>query len=161
MANLTGITINPLPLETVAKKGFTHVIIVDFTAIALMTSTTAQAVFPANALAAATTTMLAGARIERCAWRVATAFVFSPGTLVFSLGDGGDAARFIAAATDLKTAAYGEGAISKMPYTYAAADTIDLVVTAGAGALTSVTAGSLEIYLAKSDLSNLSSGVTP
>jgi hypothetical protein len=160
MPNLTGLTINPVSDQTILKHGFTHQIILDYTGVAVMTSGTLQAIFPANALAAATVTIPAGTRVERCAINVATAFTFAPGTLVAIIGDDGDDDRYLTSTT-LKTAAWTETvpATTTTPYIYNAANTIDIIVTAGAGALTSVTAGSLEIYLKISDLNALRTGV--
>lgn len=144
-----------LPLsvsEAAENAGFNLKIVIPYTDIAALTTATAASIFPALNVA---TTFPAGLHIANVAFRVSTAFVFAPGTLVFSVGDGGDAARFIAASTDLKTSAYGTGAITKFPYTYNAADTLDITVTAGSGALTSVTAGELHIYLATSAIDKL------
>lgn len=158
MANLTGLTINPVSDLTAIRHGFTHQVILDYTGVATMTSGTAQAIFPGNALGVATVTVPAGFRVERCAINVATAFAFAPGTLVAVVGDGSDTDRYFAS-TDIKTAAWTENTASTKPYIYNAADTIDIIVTAGAGALTSVTAGSLEIYFKMSDLNGLRTGV--
>jgi hypothetical protein len=158
MPNLTGLTINPVSDLTKIRHGFTHQVILDFTGVALMTSGSAQAIFPGNALGAATVTLPAGTRVERCAVNVATAFTFAPGTLVAVVGDGSDTDRYFAS-TDIKTAAWTENAGTTKPFISTAADTIDIIVTAGAGALTSVTAGSLEIYFSLSDLNGLRTGV--
>jgi len=155
---MDGIEIKPLPIETAAQTGFTHIIAVDWTAVKLMTSGTLQAIVPNNALGVATVELPAGTIVRAAAARVVTAFVFSPGTLVFKLGDNNDDDRYIAASTDLKTAAYINGVIANYPYQYAAANTIDIIVTAGSGALTSVTAGVLEIYLAMAGIAGLGSG---
>lgn len=143
----------PLPFETIALRGWTHKLIVDYTDVATWTSGTAQAVVPQNALGVATKTFPAGYRVKNCACQVKTAFVFAPGTLVFTFGDDGNVARLIAS-LDLKTAAWQEGVIANYPVLYNAANTLDLIVTAGAGALTSVTAGLLEIYLEMEDLND-------
>jgi len=158
MANLTGLTITPFSENEIARHGFTHKIVVDYTGVATMTSGTLQAIFPGNALGATSSTFSAGFRVERCVVNVATAFTFAPGTLVAIIGDDGDDDRLFASTT-IKTAAYVENAIATKPVTYNAANTIDLIVTAGAGALTSVTAGSLEVYLAITDLAALRTGV--
>jgi hypothetical protein len=158
MPNLTGLTITPFAEQETARHGFTHKIVVDYTGVAVMTSGTAQAIFPGNALGAATSTFAAGYRVERAVVNVATAFTFTPGTLVAIIGDGGDDDRYFASTT-IKTAGWLENAVTTKPYTYGSADTIDLIVTAGAGALTSVAAGSLEIYLAITDLAALRTGV--
>ena len=142
----------PLSLVEAGNTGFTHKLVVTYSDVAVLTSGTAASVYPGFN---GSTTGPAGLMVNNAAWRVVTAFTFAPGTLVFSLGDGSDAARFIAASTDLKTAAFGGAAITKFPYVYAAADTIDITVTAGAGALTSATAGELHIYLSMVPLAQL------
>lgn len=134
----------PLTTQEAANSGFTHKVVVTFTDVAGLTSGTAASIYPGFNGA---TTSPAGLAVLDTAWRVATAFAFTPGTLTFQVGDGSDADRFITAATDLKTAAFGVGAITTQPYVYTAADTIDITITAGSGALTSVTAGELHLYL--------------
>lgn len=137
--------IDILSNEERAASGFTHKVTLPYTDIKTQTSTTAFSILASLATAATGTNMPVRTTVLRCLAEVTTAFVFSPGTLVFTAGDGGDAARYIASVT-LKTAARIDGVTAKMPHTYDAADTIDLVVTAGAGALTSITAGELVLY---------------
>lgn len=142
----------PLTTQESANALFTHKVIITAADVATLTSGSAASIYPGFN---GSTNGPAGLMVNNIAWRVVTAFTFSPGTLVFSVGDGGDAARFIAASTDLKTAAFGAGAITKFPYVYASADTIDITVTAGAGALTSATAGELHIYFKMVSLATL------
>lgn len=142
----------PLTIEESANSGLTHKVVITYSDVILLTSGTAASIYPGFN---GSTNGPAGLAVLDVHWRVVTAFTFSPGTLVFSLGDGGDAARFVAASTDLKTAAFGTGAITKYPYTYAAADTIDITITAGAGALTSATAGEVHLFLRLVPLANL------
>src|SRR5437868_3383833 len=112
---MTGVTIIPLPNNTTLKHGFTHMIVIDFTAIAAMTSGAAQAIFPNNAVGVATVTFPIGTRISALAVNVQTACTFAPGTLVATIGDGGDAERFFAS-TDMKTAGFvTENALTKKP----------------------------------------------
>ena len=138
----------PLSNEEAIKTGFTHKLVFPYTDFTGLTSGTAYSIFPKLNSA---TTFNAGTRVRACAFNVSTVFVFAAGTLVFKIGDGGDTARFVAASTDLLTAAYGEGAISKMPYTYASADTIDITITAGAGTPATIASGELHVYLALCD----------
>lgn len=130
--------------EERVSTGFTHKIILAYTDFTSEATTVAFEIFPK--LTSSTPTFPAGTTVLACAARVSTAFVFAAGTLVFTLGDGGDTARYIASVT-LKTAAWISGVQSKMPYVYNAADTIDIVATAGAGDLPTITAGELIIFL--------------
>lgn len=157
MATISGINIKPLSVNERVGR-FTHKITVDYTAVAVMTSGTLQALYPGNTLGSATVTVPAGTRVSACAVEVTTAFTFSPGTLVMIIGDDGAADRYFASTT-IKTAAWTENTPTTKPYTYGAANTIDIIITAGAGALTSATAGSLDIYLAIEDLNKLSDGI--
>lgn len=138
----------PLSNEEVIKTGFTHKLVFPYTDFTGLTSGSAYGIFPKFN---ATTTFNAGTRVRAAAWNVSTAFTFAAGTLIFRIGDAGDSARYVAAATDLKTAAYGEGAIAKMPYTHAAADFLIITVTAGAGTPATIAAGELHVYLAICD----------
>lgn len=141
-------TITPLSYEEQIASRFTHKIVMPYTDFTGLTSGSTYSLFPALNAA---TTFGAGTRIAAFAVRVSTAFTFSPGTLVIKIGDGGDDDRFFASTT-VKTAAWLENALTTKPYVYDAADTIDFVMTAGAGALSSITAGELTIYISVSDL---------
>jgi len=147
----------PLSNQEAARSGFTHKIIIPYTDMTGWTSGTAYSVFPQIGTASAATgsaTFNIGTRVRAVAANVSTAFTFAAGTLVFSLGDGGDAARFVAASTDLKTAGYiTDSALTKKPYIYTAADTIDITVTAGAGTPATIAAGELHLFLALEDSS--------
>lgn len=148
----------PLTVQEKAEHGFTHRIIIPYTDMTGWTSGTAYSIYPNIGTAAdadATGTIPAGTRVRAVVANVYTAFTFAAGTLVCSVGDGGDAARFVAASTDLKTAAYTENALTKKPYIYGSADTIDITVTAGAGTPATIAAGELHIYIALSDLNGL------
>jgi hypothetical protein len=145
----------PLTQEEAAGSGQTHKIIVTAADVAALTSGTAASLYPGFNGAV---TFDAGLLADNFTWRVKTAFTFSGannGTLTFQVGDGGDAARFIAADTDLKTAAFGAGAITKYPYVYNAADTIDITVTAAVQAIGLVNAGELHIYCRLSSIAQL------
>ena len=144
-------TINKLSYEEAIFKGFTHKITIPYTDLTGLTSGNAYSIFPALNAA---TTIPAGSRVSACAVNVSTAFVFSPGTLVAIIGDGGDTDRYFASTT-IKTAGYTENTPTTKPYTYGTADTIDIIVTAGAGALSSITAGSLDVFLRVEDLSTV------
>jgi hypothetical protein len=137
--------------EAEANGGFNCRITMPYTDFTSETSGAAFEVLPK--LTTSTPTLPAGTRVEKAAARVSTAFVFAPGTLVFEFGDGGDTDRFIAS-TSLKTAAWINGAKTTVPHIYDSADTIDILVTAGAGALSSITAGELIILLQLSNLNN-------
>jgi len=143
----------PLTNEEAARSSFTHKVVIPYTDISTKTSATAFTIYPS--LDGSATGLPMGFRVASLAYNVATAFVFSPGTLVFSCGDAGDAARYVVASTDLKTAAYGESALTKKPFTLTTAAAIQLTVTAGSGALTSITAGSLELYIEMADLTKI------
>jgi hypothetical protein len=137
--------IDVLSHEEVLTSGYTHKITIPYTDIAVETSGTAFEIFPK--LTTSTPTIPAGSVVTQAALLVTTAFTFAPGTLAAELGDGGDVDRFVAS-SDIKTAAWYAGVPANIPHTYVAADTIDVEVTAGAGALTSVTAGELVVLLA-------------
>jgi hypothetical protein len=137
------------PLSINERNGFTHKCVLSYTDIAALTSGAAASIFPGFNGSA---TFPAGTRVSACAVHVSTACTFSPGTLVAIVGDGSDTDRFFTS-TDMKTAAWAENGLTTKPYTYNAADTIDIIFTAGAGALTSVTAGEVIVYLNIEDLS--------
>lgn len=141
-----------LAQEEVVMTGWTHKFVIPYTDIAAETSAAAFELLPK--LSSSSPTLPAGTQVLRAAAYVSTAFVFSPGTLVFEFGDGGDTDRFIAS-TSLKTAGWINGAKTTVPHIYSSADTIDLLVTAGAGALTSITAGELIIFAHLANLNDL------
>lgn len=136
--------IQVLSNEERVSTGFTHKIVLPYTDFITEATTVAFEIFPK--LTNSTPTFPAGTVVLAAAARVSTAFTFAAGTLVFTLGDGGDAARYIASVT-LKTAAWISGVQSKMPNVYNAADTIDIVATAGAGDLPTIAGGELIIFL--------------
>lgn len=142
----------PLTNEEAARSSFTHKVVIPYTDISTKTSGTAFTIYPS--LAGSATGLAAGYRVASLAYNVATAFAIT-GTLVFSCGDAGSAARYVAASTDLKTAAYGESAVANKPFTLPAAAAIQLTVTAGSSALTTLTAGSLELYIEMTDLTKI------
>lgn len=131
------------------SRGLTHKIILTYSDIVAMTSGTAYAI-PGTSSTIATAAaqvsaspLVAGTLVKQCYIEVVTAFS-GTGTLVAIVGDGGDTARYIASTT-LKTAAWIQPTL-KEPYQYTAADTIDIVVTAGTD-ITTFTAGEMHIYL--------------
>ena len=135
----------PLNNEEATRSGFTHKFIIPYTDLNDKTSGTAFVIYPS--LAGSATGLTAGFRVGDLAYNVATAFTLSGGgTLVFSCGDAGDAARYVAASTDLLTAGYGESALTKKPYTLPAAASIRLTVTVATSTMAQISAGSLEIY---------------
>lgn len=132
------------------SNGFNVKMSIPYTAFTSLTSGSVYSLFPQFN---GTTDANAGTTVARLLVNVDTAFVFAPGTLVMIIGDDGDTARFFASTT-IKTAGYvTENALSKKPFTYAAANTIDITLTAGAGALSSITAGNLTILAHIVDLS--------
>ena len=156
----------PLPVETQARTGKSHKLIIDYrdingTSATTMagqsqtfsspwTSGTAQAVIPPNALGASSITLPAGTQVELdTVANVTTAFASSGGSitsLTLSLGDGGSATRFLNAA-DLKTAGYVTGVVSTGRYLYTSADTIDATATISGQAIASLNAGEVEILV--------------
>jgi hypothetical protein len=145
----------PLPFETQAVMGVSHILRLTYQDVILLTSGTGQAAVPTNDLGAATSVIPIGMHVSKVIPNVVTAFAFSGannGTLTGSLGDGGSATRFVNA-QDMKTAAYGTSYTSK--YVYAAADTIDVTFTAATQAITALTAGQVDFYLKLDDTSTL------
>jgi hypothetical protein len=144
-------TITKLSAEETRESGFTHKVALDYTDFTALTSGTDYPIFPRFNVA---TNFPALTRVVDITLRVRTAFVFAPGTLVAQVGDTGSAARYIAAATDIKAAAVADPTASS-PHGYLAADRITIRLTAGAGALSSITAGALDLFLSVSDISKL------
>lgn len=132
------------------SRGLTHKLVMGYADVAALTSGTAYSIFPTAArvlpTAAAGTTLPAGTIVKQFYSRVTTAFASALNTitLVDIVGDDGDTARY-AASTTLKTAAYRQPTL-KTPYLYTAANTIDVVYTAGVEAITVLTAGEVEYY---------------
>lgn len=129
-------TIIPLSAEEHRGLGFTHKLVLTAADIIDKTSGTAFAVFSAAA----------GDYVRSVALRISDAFTFAAGTCAIEVGDGGDAARFIAS-KDLKTLGWAGQVQAKVPHVYAAADTIDVEVTVGAGDIADVADGQVEIFL--------------
>lgn len=144
-------TITKLSLEEIVAKGFTHKLTIPYTDMTGLTSGSAYSLFPALNAA---TTIPAGTRVSACAVNVSTAFTFAAGTLTIKIGDGGDDDRFFAATT-LKTAGYTENTPTTKPYTYGAADTIDFIITCGAGTPATIAAGSVDVFLRIEDLTTV------
>jgi len=160
-------TIIPLPAETRALLGYDYIWRLTYAEIAQLTSGTAQALFPANALAAATKTSPAGVVVEKIVPKVVTAVAASAGTLTtltYTLGDGASANRFVASANAM-SAAWGTAYTSK--YAYAAADTIDITFTlntdseAVISTVATLSAGQIDFYVKLADLSGLSDVIQP
>lgn len=164
MANIG--TLIPLPFES-NVAGYTHILRLTYQDIAALTSGTAQAVVPINALAAATGTLPAGMHVSKVLPRVVTAVAASAGTLTtltYVLGDGGSTNRFVASA-DATAAAWGVAYTSKFVYT--AADTIDIIFTlntnstAVISSVATLSAGQIDFYLQLQDASGLANIVEP
>lgn len=137
----------PLTTQEAANTEFTRKLILTYADIIQLTSGTGASVLPGFNSAI---TFPTGLYVFAATAVVKTAFGFTGannGTLVFTLGDSGDAARFIAS-TDLKgTVTYQAGAITKYPYVYTAAGQILLTVTAATQVIGLVNVGELHIYL--------------
>lgn len=153
----------PLPVETQARTGKTHKLVITAKDIngtsstlagqtqtfsSAWTSGTAQAVIPPNALGASSLTLPAGTQVLGTALvNVVTPFTGgSVSAMTLSLGDGGSATRFVNAVDVFTAAGYLAGAVAN--YNYVSADTIDAKFTATGDTLANVTAGEVEIYLA-------------
>lgn len=148
-------TIIALNNQERAATGYTHKIVSPYTDWTDKTSGTAYSILPALGTAATptgSTTNLSGTHVGKCTLNVTTAFVFAPGTLAITIGDGGSANRFLTS-TSVKATGSTTTAGAAVPYVYPAADTIDITMTAGAGALSSITAGVMELYFTLADAS--------
>lgn len=142
-----------LPSETRRTTGYSRKVILTWEDIKAWTSGTAQALIPENALGAATVTGKANIAVARWITNVTQAFAGGAGlTLTLSIGDGGGATRHVNA-RDLT--ALGMVAGTHDAYVYTAADTIDATATAGVAAITTLTAGIVEIYFDLVDLNDL------
>lgn len=145
-------TITTLSEQESAKTGFTHKLTFTYADVAAEATTVAFEVFPKWTTA---TNMAAGNRVLDCALDVETAFTGGAlSALTVVVGDGGDTARFLASSS-IFTASYFSGAISKMPYVYTAADTIDMIITATGAACSACTAGKAHLYLAIHQMTRL------
>jgi hypothetical protein len=150
-------TITKLSLEEIVSKGFTHKLTIPYTDMTGWTSGTAYSIWPSLGTASdadGTGTIAAGSRVSACAVNVSTAFTFAAGTLVAIIGDDGDTDRYFASTT-LKTAGYTENTPTTKPYTYGAANTIDIVITCGAGTPATIAAGSVDVFLRIEDLTTV------
>lgn len=131
------------------SNGFNVKMSIPYTAFTSLTSGTAYALFPTFN---GSTNANAGTTVSRLLVNVDTAFTHAD-TCVIIIGDGADTARFFAS-TSVKTAGYvTENALTKKPYTYASADTIDIKMTVGSGALSTISTGNLTILAHIVDLS--------
>ena len=144
-----------LPFETQAATRFNRKLVLNAPDLAKLTSGTAQAVVPENALGVATLTLPKNVYVGRVMVNVATAFTSSGGaitTLTLGLGDGGSATRFLNA-VDLKTAALAMG--TSTGYLYTVADTLDITVAIVGQTMASLNAGQVEIYLELIDVNGV------
>lgn len=160
-------TIIPLPADTRAQTGFDAIVRLTYADIAQLTSGTAQAIIPANALAVATGVSPIGAYVVHFAPVVVTAVAASAGTLTtltYVVGDGGSTNRFVASANAM-AAAVGVAYTSK--YQYLAADTIDIIFTlntnstAVISSVATLSAGQIDFYVKIVDLGKLANVVEP
>jgi len=154
-------TLIPLPPETRAYMGFSHIIRLSYLDIIQLTSGTAQQVLPAAGLALTPGTIPAGAIISKVFANVVTAFAFSGannGTLTGSLGDSGSATQYVNA-LNLKAAGYLTTLGATKAYT--AADALIFTPTAATQAITALVAGQIDFYLKLDDASNLMTILEP
>jgi hypothetical protein len=150
------ITLSP---EVTASFGFTHKVVITGLEVGAMTNATAYSVIPQKsaagvwamvATAAPAATLPAGTCVKQVSVRVTTAFVGD--TPTFTIGDGGAVARYLASISF--AAATFKIQTLLMPFTYAVADTIDIIPTQSAN-LAALSAGEVEIYLELRDLNDL------
>lgn len=131
------------------KFGFTHRITYDYADIAALTSGTAYSLLQPTTAAASATTLPAKTRVADALMVIETAFTNSGadnGTLVAEVGIGGATASIIPQTT-LKTAAMIEQTWASVPKSLNAADTVDVIFTAGTQAITTVNAGKVHFFL--------------
>lgn len=131
--------------------GATHKIVVKAADIAaLATDTASLALVPTSG------TVPIGTTVGDCKIKVTAAWDFSDASInsmLVEVGDGTDPNRFIGqvqVAEDGTEVDYTVANANSQPYTYLAADTIDLTVTVAGGAnptLAECTTGEMEIYL--------------
>lgn len=150
MAIASGITVVPLSLNTTAKTGYTHKVIVPYTAI------TAAAAATDTTATLALLDVTAGDEVRAAGFNLTTAFDASDtniNSLLIEVGDGSDTDRFIAsqqlAADGTEITHWASNATTK-PYAYTATDTIDALFTsAGSDTpyLDELNAGQVEVYL--------------
>lgn len=135
--------------EEAEQLGFTHRITYEATDIAALTSGTAYSLLQPTTAAASATTNPAYLRVADALMVIETAFTNSGannGTLVAEVGYGGATASIVPQ-TSLKTAASVEQTWASVPRTFNAADTIDVIFTAGTQAITTVNAGKVHFFL--------------
>lgn len=150
-----GLKVVPLPRDTAAGTGFTHLIILTFDDLTEVTANTAQTI--------ALLAVQAGDAVLRAATLLKTAFTDASdaafNTTAAVIGDGGDTDRFIASQelNSNGTEVFYKVHPSTTPFVYTAADTIDIVVSAmAAKALNDIDAGELHVYLGIARLEALS-----
>jgi hypothetical protein len=147
-----------LPFETTALTGYTHKAIVTYADVVTYAGTTTSTV--------PLLSVRVGDVVEKCAYRLVTAFDFSDAGITsctMSVGDDGSVGRYCDAATAqvaLEILYYAGNAVATplAPYAYIVANTVDAVFTVANGGsplCSETTAGEVEIYLAVSNLVDL------
>lgn len=135
--------------EESIETGYNYKVVIDYSDLVATASTTATV--------ALTDVLPIGAKVERCAARVATAFTGTT-TAVLEVGDGGDVDRNLVSFDMMSTAGTWKVAVpSTTPSVFNTADTVDATFTGGAN-FTNITAGKVEIYLKIADLSKVIGG---
>lgn len=136
--------VTPLPNETRAATGFTHKI--NLTFADLTTAGLSQAI---NLLP-----VLSGWLILRAAYRLRTNFSGGAATsLTASLGDAGSATRFLAAQSIWGAATPIAAAGSNTFFAYTGAENFRITFTSVGANLNTITAGSIDVYVAAVELS--------
>lgn len=130
------------------RIGFTHRITYDYTDVKALTSGTAYSLLEPTTAAASATNLPAMTRIADALMVVETAFASANDTITLTaqVGIGGATASVIPATT-VKTAAMIEQTWASVPKSLYAADTLDVIFTAGTEAITVLTAGKVHFFL--------------
>lgn len=135
-------TTNPLSIQTQARTGYTHEVVIDHSDLTAATN-----------VQTLTVDVKAGQAVGKAFHRLVEDFDSSDATLTslaYTVGDGGSAGRFLAStqvSVDGSPIDYKAGALSDV-YVYTADDTIDIAFTGTGGKLLStVNAGKLRILL--------------
>lgn len=156
--------ITPLTIAESAACGFTHKINITYADLVAETSGAAFSIFPKLTEQSAPLIPVGG-RVSNVAVRVVTLFVAASMTdLSITIGDDGSANRFlttveVGGTTSPITAGVWYETYAAVPYIYTVANTIDLVATATGAALSALTAGEMNVYLAYADMVKIDTGV--
>ncbi|HEV8383760.1 MAG TPA: hypothetical protein VGQ11_02730 [Candidatus Acidoferrales bacterium] len=146
----------PLPSDTSARTGFTHLVVLTHPDLTQATLAAAQTIALLN--------VKAGDSVWRCLVVLKTPFKNSAdaafNTTAAVIGDGGDTARFLASQELNENGTeviYGVNPAAKAPFVYTVDDTIDIVVSSmAAKALVDLDTGELHVYLGVSRGASLS-----